>query len=176
LFRELDAVTVLALDCYRHPLSRLVVWEAMRMSRRNARQGKTRRRAERDRRQRPGTSDQGPRAVEDRAVQADPRPGGSGPRNPDAHGPGLRSDADGGLNAVDLEEADLDTGADLENADLGDFGGLDPDDAVLQAALAEENLVEAGISDVAEEGDLAVDDIGDAAGESLAASGRTWRT
>ena len=138
------------------------------MSRRNSRRGKARRRAERDRVQRPRTSDQGPRAVEDQAVQAAPQPGGSGPRTPDSHGSGLRSDTDGGLIAVDLDEADLDTGADLENADLGDFGDLDPDDADLQAALAEENLVEAGISDVAEEADLAVDDIGDVAEESLA--------
>ena len=60
------------------------------MSRRNTRQGKARRRAERDRRQvtererkRPRTPDQGPRAVEDQAVQAAPRPGGPGPRNSD---------------------------------------------------------------------------------------------
>ena len=32
-------------------------------------------------------------------------------------------------------ETDLDTGADLENADPGDFGGLDADDADLQATL-----------------------------------------
>ena len=63
---------------------------------------------------------------------------------------------------------DLDADADLENADFGDFGDLDPDDADLEAALAEENLAEADISDVAEEADLAVDDIGDVAEESLA--------
>src|SRR5215472_570049 len=127
----------------------------MRMSRRNTRQGKSLRRAERDRRQRPRTSDQGPEAVE---VQTAPRPDGSGPRNSDEHGPGLRSDAGGGLNAVNLDEADLDTGADLENADPGDFGDLDADDADLLAALADEDLVEAGISDVAEvAGDLAGD-------------------
>jgi hypothetical protein len=129
----------------------------MRMSRRNTRQGKARRRAERDLRQvtererkRPRTSDQRPRAVKDQAVQAvqaAPRPDGSGPRNSDEHGSGLRPDADGGLIAVNLDEADLDTdadlenadleNADLENADLDDFSDLDADDADLQAALAD---------------------------------------
>jgi hypothetical protein len=123
-------------------LSWLVIWEAMRMSRRNTRQGKARRRAERDGRQvsaansaarkRPGTSDQWPRAVEDQAAL---QPGGSGPRNPDEHGYGLDSDAGGGLIAVDPGEADLDIDADLENADPGDFSDLDPNDAGLQAAL-----------------------------------------
>src|ERR1700730_13564900 len=134
------------------------------MSRRNTRQGKARRRAERDRRQvtererkRPRTSDQGTRAVED---QAAPRPDGSGPRNSDERGSGLRPDADGGLIAVNLDEADLDTDADLENADLDDFGDLDAGDADLQAALADEDLVKADISDVAEVADdLAVDEV-----------------
>jgi RNA polymerase primary sigma factor len=142
-------------------LSRLVVWEAMRVSRRNTRQGKARRRAERDRWQHPRTSDQGPRAVEVQAVQAvqaAPRPGGSGPRNSDEHGSGLRSDAGGGLIAVDLDEADLDTDADLENADLDDFGDLDADDAGLQAALTVLAVLADDISDVAEGADkLAVD-------------------
>ena len=135
------------------------------MSRRNTRQGKARRRAERDRgqvtereRKRPGTPDQGPRAVEDQAVQAAPRPDGSGPRNPDEHGSGLRSAAGGGLIAVDPGEADLGTDADLENADPGDFGDLDPDDADLQAVLAEEDLGEADLGDAGEvAGDLAGD-------------------
>src|SRR5215471_3379499 len=105
----------------------------MRMSRRNTRQGKARRRAERDGRQvsaansaarkRPGASDQGPRAVEDQAVQAAPRPGGP---DSDEHGSGLRPDADR-LIAVDLDGADLDIDADLENADPGYFGDLDTD-------------------------------------------------
>jgi len=139
-------------------LSRLVVWEAMRMSRRNTRQGKARRRAERDRWQRPRTSDQGARAVKDQAVQAAPRTGGSGPRNSDEHGSGPRSDAEGGLIAVDLDEADLDADADLENADLDDFGDLDADDADLQAALTVLAVLADDISDVAEVADeLAVD-------------------
>ena len=141
------------------------------MSRRNTRQGKARRRAERDGRQvtererkRPGSSDQGPRAVGVQAVQAAPRPGGSGPRNSDERDSGLRSDAGGGLTAVDLDGADLDTDADLENADPDDFGDLDADDADLQAALAEGDLVEA-------------DDIGDVAevAEDLAAATSTGR-
>ena len=127
------------------------------MSRRNSRQGKARRRAQRDRgqvtereRNRPGTPDQGPRAVGD---QAAPRPDGSGPRNSDEHGSGLRSAAGGGLIAVDPGEAGLDTDADLENADLDDFGDLDPDDADLQAMLAEEDLVEADLGDAGEVAD-----------------------
>ena len=134
------------------------------MSRRNTRQGKARRRAERDRRQvterernRPGTPDQGQRAVGD---QAAPRPDGSGPPNSDEHGSGLRSAAGGSLIAVDSGEAGLDTDADLENADLDDFGDLGPDDADLQAALAEEDLVEADLGDAGEVADDA-DLVGD---------------
>ena len=133
------------------------------MSRRNTRQGKARRRAQRDRgqvtereRNRPGTPDQDPRAVGD---QAAPRPDGSGPRNSDEHGSGLRSAVGGSLIAVDPGEADLDTDADLENADPGDFSDLDPDDADLQAALAEEDLGEAGLGDA---GEVADDLAGDA--------------
>jgi RNA polymerase primary sigma factor len=83
------------------------------MSRRNTRQGKAWRRAERERRRRSMTSGQEPRAVE--------VPG----------------------------ETDLDTGADLENADPGDFGGLDADDAGLQATLTVLAVLADDISDVA---------------------------
>ena len=141
--------------------SRLVVEEARRMSRRNTRQGKARRRGERDRRQvtererkRPGIPGQDPTAVEDQAVQAAPRPDGSGPRNSDEPGSGLRSDVGGSLIAVDPGEADLGTDPDLENADPVDFGDLDPDDVDLQAVLAEEDLAEADLGDA---GDLAGD-------------------
>ena len=139
------------------------------MSKRNTRQGKARRRAERDRRpategerereqERPGIPDQDPRTVEDQAVQAAPRPDGSGPRNSDEHGSGLRSDGGGSLIAVDPGEADLGTDADLENADPGDFDDLDPDDADLQAVLAEGDLGEADPGDAGEaDGDLAGD-------------------
>src|SRR5690242_15380688 len=140
------------------------------MSRRNTRQGKTRRRAQRDRRQvterdrkRPGTLDQDPRAIED---QTAPRPDGSGPRNPDEHGSGLRSAASGSLIAVNPGEADLGTDADLENADPGDFSDLDPDDADLQAVLAEEDLAEAGLGDLAGHlaGDAGVPEVPDGPG------------
>ena len=127
------------------------------MSRRTTRQGKARRRAERDRRQvtkrerkHPGSPDQDPRAVED---QAAPRPDGSGPRNSDEHGPGLRSDVGGSLIAEDAGEADLGTDADLENADPGDFGDLDPDDTDLQAVLAEEDLGEDDLGEMADDVD-----------------------
>ena len=126
------------------------------MSRRNSRQGKARRRTERDRRQvtereqkNPGSPGQDLRAAADQAVQAAPRPGGPGPREPEEHGSGLRSGAGGGLIAVDPGEASLGADADLGNADPGDFDDLDPDDADLQAVLAEEDLGGAG--------DLAVD-------------------
>ena len=135
------------------------------MSRRNSRQGKTRRRAERDRRQvtererkRAGTPDQDPRAAED---QAAPRPDGSGPRNPDEHGSGLRSAAGGGLIAVDPGEAGLGTDADLESADPDNFGDLDPDDADLQAVLAEEDPGEADLGDA---GDVDVPEVLDGPG------------
>jgi RNA polymerase primary sigma factor len=139
-------------------LLRLVVWEAVRMSRRNTRQGKARRRAERDRWQvterkqkRPGTSGEGPRAVEDQAVR---RPDGPDSRNPGGHGPGLRSGAAGSLIAVDPGEADLDAGADPQDVDPGDFGDLDADDAGLRAALTVLAVLAGDISDAA---GLAVD-------------------
>src|ERR1700750_903754 len=103
------------------------------MSRRNTRESKARRRAERERQRRSTTSGERPRVVKVQAVQAALRSAGSGPRNADEHGSGLRSDADGGLTAVELDEADLDTDADLKNADPADFVGLDADDADLQA-------------------------------------------
>src|SRR5215469_6052759 len=127
-----------------------VLWEAMRMSRRNTRQGKAWRRAERERRRRSLTSDQGPRAVE---VQVAPRPGGAGPRNSDERSSGLRSND--GLIAVEPGDADLDA-----NADPGDFGGLDADDADLQAALTVLAVLADDVSDVAEVADDLVGDVG----------------
>jgi RNA polymerase primary sigma factor len=133
------------------------------MSRRNSRQGKTRRRAERNRRQvtereqkRPGIPGQNPRAVEEQADQTAPRPDGSGPRNSDEHGSGLPSDVGASLIAVNPADADLGSDADLENADLDDFSDLDPDDADLQAVLAEEDLAEA---DLGEAGDVDVPEV-----------------
>src|SRR5580698_3273824 len=135
------------------------------MSRRNTRQGKARRRAHRDRgqetereRRRPEIPDQKARAVEDQAVQAAPRPDASGPPNSGEHGSGLRSTA-GGLIAVNPGEAGLGADADLENADPGDFGDLDPDDADLQAVLAEEDLGEDGLGDAGEASDDLPDDV-----------------
>src|SRR5947207_2887335 len=122
------------------------------MSRRNSRQGKARRRAERDRRQvterepkRPRSPDQNSRAVE---AQTAPPPGDPDPRDQGEHGSKRYPDAGGGLIAMDPGEAGLGADADLENADPGDFGDLDPDDADLQAVLAEKDLAE---EDLAEE-------------------------
>ena len=123
------------------------------MSKRNTRESKARRRAERGRQRRSTTLGEGPQVVEVQAVQAALRPAGSGPRNVDEHGSGLRSDADDALIAVELDEADLDAHADLENADSGDFGGLDADDAGLQAALTVLAVLADDISDVAEMAD-----------------------
>ena len=119
-------------------------------------------------RKRTRTSDQGPRAVEDQAVQAAPRPGGP---DSDEHGSELRANADpnpgssNGLAAVDLDEADLDSDAGLDNFDDIDADDADlADDAELQAALADEDLDEAALGDdVAEPaddlaGDLAADE------------------
>src|SRR5712691_1038709 len=136
------------------------------MSRRNTRQGKARRRAERDRRQRSGTSDQGPGAVEAQAVQGAARPRGPDHRNSAEHDSGLRSGADGGLNALEPDEADLDDGADLdipdlESADPGDFVDLDADDADLQAALTVLAVLADDISDDAEVADDLAGDAGD---------------
>ena len=104
-------------------------------------------------RKRPRTPDQGPRAVEDQAVQAAPRPGGPGPHDSDEHGSESRSDADGGLTAVDLDEADLDTDADL---DLDDLAAAEVD---LQVALAEDLDVADDIASVAEVADLVADEV-----------------
>ncbi len=133
------------------------------MSRRNTRQGKARRRGERDRGQvteREGDPHPGPGPAGLGAPTA-PRPDGSGPRNSDEHGSGLRSDVGGRLIAVDLGEAGLDKDADLENADLDDFGDLNPDDADLQAVLAEEDLVEADLGDACDAREVADDLVGD---------------
>jgi RNA polymerase primary sigma factor len=119
-------------------------------------------------RKRTRTSDQEPRAVEDQAVQAAPRPAGP---DSDEHGSELRAHADSnpgtsnGLAAVDLAEADL------ESDDLDNFDDLDADDAdltedaELSAALANEDLDAAVLGedgdDAAEPADeLARDDEG----------------
>ena len=110
-------------------------------------------------RKRTRTSDQGPRAVEDQAVQAAPRPGDP---DSDEHGSELRANADlnpgssNGLAAVDLDEADLDSDASLDDIDA-DAADL-TDDAELEAALADEDLDVAALGDdVAEPADLTGD-------------------
>jgi RNA polymerase primary sigma factor len=114
------------------------------------------------------TSGQGPAAVEVQTVRAAPRPDGSGHLNSGEHGPELRSDADDGLSAVEPGEADLDT-----DADPGDFGGLDADDADLQATLTVLAVLADDIGDAAEVGDdlggdadVLVDDAGDLVGDA----------
>jgi len=143
------------------------------MSKRNSREGKARRRAERERQLRSAPSGETPRAVKVEAVQAVQaalRPAGAGPRDADEHGSGRRSDADGGLTAVELDEAGLDAHADLENADPGDFVALDADDAGLQAALTVLAVLGDDIGDVAEMADDLVADA-DADADALEAPG-----
>jgi len=125
------------------------------MSKRNSRESKARRRAERERQRNSTPSGEGPRVAR---VQAAVRPAGSGPRTADEHGSGLRADADGGFTSVELDQADLESDADLKNAVAADFGGLDADDADLQATLT----VLAVLSDDIE-GIDDIDDIDDAA-------------
>ncbi len=103
-------------------------------------------------RKRPRTPDAKPRAVEDQAVHAAPRPVGPGS---DEHASELRAGADASLTAVGLD-ADLDTDAELDGeADLENFDDLDDaDDADLAAVLADPdlagaNLDEPDITDVA---------------------------
>jgi RNA polymerase primary sigma factor len=122
------------------------------MSRRNSKQGKTRRRAEREGRRRSMTPDQGPQAVEGGAFQVAPRPDGRGSRNSDEHRSELASDADSGLSTVEPGEADLDP-----SADPGDFAGLDADDADLQATLT---VLAVLADDVAELADVPDDVVG----------------
>jgi len=117
-------------------------------------------------RKRTRTSDQGPRAVEDQAVQAAPRPGDP---DSDEHGSELRANADSnpgtskGLVAVDLDEVDLDSDADIDDFDDLDADAADlADDAELQAALAEEDLDEA---DLSEDGDDVAGPAEDLAGD-----------
>ncbi len=154
------------------------------MSRRNTRQGKAKRRAERERRQGSTPSGQGPQATEVRAVGPEasgiqaflavPRPDGPGPVSSGKRGSGVRSAADGGLiaeeptaeepgeiTAEEPDEADLDT-----SADPGDFSGLDADDADLQATLT---VLAVLADDIGEDSEMAGDlddDAGDLIGDA----------
>jgi RNA polymerase primary sigma factor len=112
-------------------------------------------------RKRPRTPDVKPRAVEDQAVHAAPRPAGSGPNDPDERSE-VRADADASLTSVNLdaepdEVTDLDNDADLESADLEEFD-LEADDVDLQAVLADPDLDEPDIADVAVTDDLVGDE------------------
>jgi RNA polymerase primary sigma factor len=129
------------------------------MSRRNTRQGKAQRRAERERRRRSLTSGQGAQAVEVQTVQVAPRLYNPGSRKPDQHGSELRSDADGGLAAVEPGEADLDA-----SADPGDFRVLDAGDADLQATLTVLAVLADDIGEVADAPELAAELAGEPAG------------
>src|SRR5262245_9002928 len=137
------------------------------MSRRNSRQAKARRRAERDRRQ---VTERGPKRRG--SPEQDLRAAGVQAASPSAgpweeHGSGLRSDVSVGLIATDPGEAGPGADEDLGNADPGDFGDLDPEDADLQAVLAEQDLAEQDLAgeDLAEEdlteADLAEADLSD---------------
>jgi len=101
-------------------------------------------------RRRSRTPDAKPRAVEEQAVRAAPRPAGPGPQDSDPDGSELRADADTSLTAVDLDDDD---------ADLESFDDLeDADDADLQAVLADGELDEPDIADVVAADDLVGDD------------------
>jgi hypothetical protein len=103
-------------------------------------------------RRRSRTSGQQPRAVEDQTAAVT----GPGLRNAE-NGSGERADADAGLAAV----GPAGEAADPDNAELDDeFGELDADDADIQAALAEGDLDEPDLSDVAV-ADLAGDELSD---------------
>jgi RNA polymerase primary sigma factor len=106
-------------------------------------------------RKRPRTSGQQPRTVEDETAAVT----GPGLRNAE-NGSEERADADAGLAAVRLDgDADGPDNADLDD---DEFGELDADDADIQAALADPDLDEPDLSDVASAADdLAGDDAGD---------------
>jgi RNA polymerase primary sigma factor len=120
-------------------------------------------------RKRPRTTGQQPGAVEDQAAAVPGQPSGPGPRDTAENGSGEHADADAGLAAVSFEET---IAVDLDNTELEDdeFGELDADDADIQAALAEGDLDEPDLADVAAAADdLPEDELaGDLAGDELA--------
>jgi RNA polymerase primary sigma factor len=109
-------------------------------------------------RKRSRTPDAKPRAVEDQAVHAAPRLAGP---DPDEHAPDGRAGADASLTAVDLNGADLDGG--LESFDDLD----DANDADLEAVLADPDLAEGALAD----GDLDEPDVAEVADTPDAADG-----
>jgi RNA polymerase primary sigma factor len=70
----------------------------------------------------------------------------------------MRADADASLTAVELDDTDPDTDGEPETADLEDIGDLDADDVDLQAVLADADLEEPDIADVAVIDDLVGDE------------------
>jgi RNA polymerase primary sigma factor len=72
----------------------------------------------------------------------------------------VRADADASLTAVNPDDTDSRHDGDLETADLEEFGGLDDaDDVDLQAVLADADLEEPEIANVAVTNDLAGDEV-----------------
>jgi RNA polymerase primary sigma factor len=119
-------------------------------------------------RKRPRTSGQQQVAVEDQAAAVT----GPGLRDAGENGSEERADADASLAVVSLDEnlAPALVNADPDNEDLDDeFGGeLDADDADIQAALAEGDLDEPDLADVA----AAADDLpGDELADDLTGDG-----
>ncbi len=105
-------------------------------------------------RKRPRTPDAKPRAVEDQAVHAAPRPAGPGS---DEHASELRAGADASLTAVGLDaglgNAGLDDDADVESFD--DLADADEED--LAAVLSDPELADPDLADP----DLADPDLAD---------------
>ncbi|MGH3265688.1 MAG: hypothetical protein ACRDNS_27265, partial [Trebonia sp.] len=109
---------------------------AIRISKRNTRDSKARRRAERERRQHPIASGQVPQAAEVRTFEATKPAIAFTRRGPDKRGSSPRADGEGDSTQLALEQVDdLDTAVTLEDAAPDDFGDLDADDADLQATL-----------------------------------------
>ncbi|WP_246115498.1 RNA polymerase sigma factor [Trebonia kvetii] len=86
-----------------------------------------------------------------------PPPEGPGTRNSDEHDSGVPTDVGAGLIAAEPGEADLDA-----NAEPGDFGDLDADDAGLQATLTVLAVLADDIGDIADVAEVADDLLGDA--------------
>jgi len=106
------------------------------MSRRNTRESKARRRAERERQRCSTPSGEGPRVVKVQAVQPALRPAGSGHRNADEHGSGPRSDADGGMIAATLDALQPWRAGKLSDSALWHKSFFDPPEAVDSTGLA----------------------------------------
>ncbi|HYB17257.1 MAG TPA: RNA polymerase sigma factor, partial [Streptosporangiaceae bacterium] len=103
-------------------------------------------------RKRPRTTGQ-PGTAEEQAAQA------PGPQDSDEYGPEVRSDAGAGPTGLGAAGLDDDTD-ELDGPGLDEFGELDADDADIQAALAQGDLDEPDLADVAAAADdLVADDL-----------------